>query len=74
VTDKGEKFEVEDPMLEQLEALAKAGGDDPRELLSVKMLFGDNLRDDKRFVDELTTAMQLIAKDGVMATMPKYVD
>ncbi|EEU36835.1 uncharacterized protein NECHADRAFT_61535 [Fusarium vanettenii 77-13-4] len=74
VTDKGEKFEVEDPMLEQLEALATAGGDDPCELLSIKMLFGDNLRDDKRFVDELTTVMRLIAKDGVMATMPKYVD
>ncbi|KAK7416208.1 hypothetical protein QQX98_005406 [Neonectria punicea] len=74
VDDEGNSFEVDDPMREQLQALAKAGGNDPRELLSIKMLFGDDLRGDKRFIDEVTAAMELIAKDGVMATLPKYVD
>ncbi|KAI5461919.1 hypothetical protein BGZ63DRAFT_354813 [Mariannaea sp. PMI_226] len=74
VDDKGNSFEVDDPMRERLQALAKAGGNDPRELLSIKMLFGDDLRDDERFVNEVTTAMELIAKDGVMATLPKYVN
>ncbi|KAK6076385.1 mannitol dehydrogenase domain-containing protein [Seiridium cupressi] len=74
VDDKGNSFEVDDPMREQLQALAKAGGNDPREILSVKVLFGDDLRSDKRFLDEVATAMKLIAQDGVMATLPKYVD
>ncbi|CAM1500507.1 Fc.00g096690.m01.CDS01 [Cosmosporella sp. VM-42] len=74
VDDKGNSFEVEDPMLDELQALAKAGGNDPRQLLSLKMLFGDDLRGDKRFLDEVTKAMELIARDGVMATLPKYVD
>ncbi|KAH6646670.1 hypothetical protein BKA67DRAFT_663072 [Truncatella angustata] len=74
VDDKGNSFEVDDPMREELQALAKAGGNDPRQILSVKTLFGDDLRGDKRFLDEVSTAMELIARDGVMATIPQYVD
>lgn len=74
VDDKGNKFEVDDPLREQLQTLAKAGGTDPRELLSVKMLFGDDLRKDKRFLDEVTAAMELISKVGVMEAIPQYVD
>ncbi|CAH0020729.1 unnamed protein product [Clonostachys rhizophaga] len=74
VDDKGNKFDVDDPMKEELQALAKEGGNDPSKLLSIKMLFGDNLRNDKRFVGEVAKAMELISKDGVMATIPKYVN
>ncbi|KAM0229476.1 hypothetical protein ACHAP5_011646 [Fusarium lateritium] len=74
VDDKGNKFEVDDPMREKLQALAKEGGKDPRSILSVKELFGDDLRSDQRFLDEVTKAMELITKDGVMETIPKYVE
>lgn len=74
VDDKGKSFDVEDPLREQLQALAKAGGNAPHKLLGIKTLFGDNLRSDERFINEITTAMELIAKDGVMATLAKYVD
>ncbi|KAF4459268.1 mannitol 2-dehydrogenase [Fusarium albosuccineum] len=74
VDDKGNHIEIEDPMRDQLQALAKEGGKDPRKLLSVKNLFGDDLRGDQRFIDEVAKAMELIAQDGVMATIPKYVD
>lgn len=74
VDDEGNTFEVDDPMREQLQALAKPGENDPRGLLSIKNLFGSDLRDDKRFIDEVTKAMELISQDGVMATLPKYVD
>ncbi|GJC99426.1 Mannitol 2-dehydrogenase [Colletotrichum higginsianum IMI 349063] len=74
VDDEGNAFEVDDPMREQLQALAAAGGNDPRQLLSVKVLFGDDLRADERFINEVANAMELISKDGVMATLPKYVD
>lgn len=74
IDDAGNKFEVDDPMREQLQDLAKKGGNTPHELLSVKVLFGGDLRNDKRFTDEVTKAMELIEKDGVLATIEKYVD
>jgi mannitol 2-dehydrogenase len=61
-------------MREKLQALAKEGGKDPRSILSVRELFGDDLRGDQRFLDEVTKAMELITKDGVMETIPKYVN
>lgn len=74
VDDSGKSFEIEDPMREELQAKARAGGTHPAELLSIKNLFGDDLRNDKRFIDEMTTAMELIARDGIMNTLPKYID
>jgi len=72
VEDTGNTFEVIDPMLDELRARAKKG--DPTELLNIKMLFGDDLRKDKRFMETITTALQQIANDGVLATLPKYID
>ncbi|CAG8136855.1 unnamed protein product [Penicillium salamii] len=74
VDDNGNTFKVEDPMLELLEAKARAGGTKPHELLSIKNLFGDDLRNDERFIKEITTAMEDIARDGIMKTMAKYVN
>lgn len=74
VDDHGNPFDVEDPMREELQAKARAGGTKPGELLSIRNLFGDDLRGDKRFLDQITSAMEDIARDGVMKTMPKYVN
>lgn len=74
VDDFGNKFEVEDPMIDELLAKAQAGGSDPSELLSIKNLFGDDLRNDERFMKTITTALQDIARDGIMKTMPKYIE
>jgi mannitol 2-dehydrogenase len=74
VDDSGKPFEVVDPMRDQLQAKARAGGTNPAELLSIKNLFGDDLRNDKRFIQEITTALEDIARDGIMKTLPKYVD
>ncbi|KAF7713429.1 Mannitol 2-dehydrogenase [Penicillium ucsense] len=74
VDDNGNKFEIDDPMREELQAKARAGGSKPHELLSIRNLFGDDLRADKRFLDEITTAMEDIKRDGIMKTLPKYID
>lgn len=74
VDDNGNSFEVDDPMREELQAKAKAGGADPSELLGIKVLFGDDLRGDERFNKELATAMELIRRDGILKTLPKYID
>lgn len=73
VDDSGQSFEIDDPMREELQAKARAGGTSPAELLGIKNLFGDDLRGDKRFVQEITTAMEDIARDGILKTLPKYV-
>jgi mannitol 2-dehydrogenase len=74
VDDNGQKFQVDDPMREELQTKAAAGGTNPSELLSIRNLFGDDLRNDKRFIETITTAMEEIARDGIMKTLPKYVD
>jgi len=74
VDDNGNTFAVADPMREELHTKAHAGGTSPAELLSIKSLFGDDLRSDKRFLQEITTAMEGIARDGILKTLPKYVD
>ncbi|KAL2864105.1 mannitol dehydrogenase family protein [Aspergillus lucknowensis] len=74
VDDAGRPFDVDDPMREVLQAKARAGGTDPAELLSIKSLFGDDLRGDQRFLSEIKRAMEDISRDGVMKTLPKYVD
>ena len=74
VDDKGKKFEIDDPMRDELQAKARAGGTNPGELLSIKNLFGDDLRGDKRFIDEMTKAMEDIARDGILKTLPNYVE
>lgn len=75
VNEKGQEFELSfDPMAAELQPLARAGGTDPMKLLSVKSLFGDDLRNDERFVAELTKAMESISKEGALATISKYAD
>ena len=74
VDDKGNTFAVEDPMREELQAKARAGGTKPSELLSITTLFGDDLRNDKRFMQEITNAMEDIARDGILKTLPKYIN
>ena len=61
-------------MRDELQAKARAGGTNPGELLSIKNLFGDDLRGDKRFIDEMTKAMEDIARDGILKTLPNYVE
>ncbi|KAJ5727728.1 mannitol-1-phosphate/altronate dehydrogenase [Penicillium malachiteum] len=74
VDDNGNKFEVDDPMREILQAKAIAGGTNPSELLSIGNLFGDDLRSDKRFLATVTAALEDISRDGILKTIPKYVD
>ncbi|RAO69025.1 uncharacterized protein BHQ10_005037 [Talaromyces amestolkiae] len=74
VEDSGENFVVDDPMRAELQEMAHQGGNDPSKLLSIKSLFGDDLRNDERFIKEVAMAMEAINRDGVMKTLPKYID
>lgn len=60
-------------MREKLQAMTSTGGTNPAKLLSINSLFGDDLREGKRFIQEVTRAMENITRDGVMKTLPKYI-
>lgn len=74
VDEHGRTYNIDDPMAKELQALAIEGGDKPYPLLNVKNLFGDDLREDKIFVDELTKALKSIHRDGAVAALANYVD
>lgn len=69
VNEQGELFKVDDPMVSELQAQAQQGA---ISLLEIKSLFGDDLRGDKRFVSELTKALESLTRDGAQATIAKY--
>ncbi|KAL6709060.1 hypothetical protein ACN47E_002187 [Coniothyrium glycines] len=69
VDEQGRSFKVDDPMVEELQAKAREGG---LSVLDVKSLFGDDLRDDERFVTELTNALHSLRTEGAMRTVAKY--
>jgi mannitol-1-phosphate/altronate dehydrogenase len=60
----GRPFRVDDPRADELQALARAGGTDPRPLLSERSVFGD-LGDRPAFVAELSTALERLERAGV---------
>ena len=66
--ETGTPLLVDDPHAEQLQALARAGGTDPRPLLGLRSLFGP-LGDDAGFVDELQQALEQLERDGVRASL-----
>ncbi len=64
----GRHFELDDPAARRLRTLARAGGTDPRPLLSETSVFG-RLGQDKDFVRELEDVLEALARDGTRATV-----
>jgi mannitol 2-dehydrogenase len=69
VDDAGKPFKLDDPMAEELQSYASQGAMAP---LEIKSLFGDDLRNDERFVKELKSALESLERDGAMASIEKY--
>ncbi|RYE99967.1 MAG: mannitol dehydrogenase family protein, partial [Oxalobacteraceae bacterium] len=72
--EHGKAFTIDDPMAKELQAKALTGGNQPMVLLGVESLFGDDLRHSKVFVEELTSALESLYRDGALATLAKYVE
>ena len=68
----GRAVPLDDPHAPRLQALAQAGGSDPRPLLGVRSIFGD-LGDDTELVADLRTALERLEREGVRATVRAYV-
>lgn len=56
----------------RLQSLARAGGDDPRPLLTVRELFGD-LGNTRRFVATLEHMLGSIDRNGLQATLHAFL-
>ncbi|HEX2073243.1 MAG TPA: mannitol dehydrogenase family protein [Geodermatophilus sp.] len=68
----GRSLPVEDARGAELQALARAGGTDPRPLLGDRAVFGD-LGQDPCFVAALQRALVRLERDGVRPTVAAYV-
>ncbi len=64
----GRPLPMEDDRAAELQALALAGGSDPRPLLSVRSVFGD-LADGPDFVDDLARALRHLDRLGARVTV-----
>lgn len=69
IDDTGKAFKVDDPMVEELQAKAAEG---PLAQLEIKTLFGNDLREDERFVSELKAALEGLEREGALAMIEKY--
>ena len=63
---------IDDPRADELTALARAGGTDPRPLLGVRSIFGD-LGENPVFVAELADALDRLDRDGGRRTLATAV-
>jgi mannitol 2-dehydrogenase len=69
VDEQGKPFKLDDPMAEMLQAKARESA---LSVLDVKILFGDDLRSDQRFISELKDALASLDREGARATIAKY--
>jgi fructuronate reductase/mannitol 2-dehydrogenase len=68
----GAPITVEDARSERMQALARAGGDDPRPLLTLREVFGD-LGDARWFVATLQRMLGSIDQHGLRSTLQEFL-
>jgi mannitol-1-phosphate/altronate dehydrogenase len=68
---RGRPIEIKDEHAETLRQLARAGGDNPRRVLSVRAIFGDLAEDDVA-VDAIARALGEISAVGLARTVSRY--
>jgi fructuronate reductase/mannitol 2-dehydrogenase len=69
----GQRIEVKDALVDQLQPLARAGGSDPRPLLARRDLFGD-LGQNASFVAAVRRDLMTLDRDGVHAAVAGHLD
>lgn len=72
VNEQGKPYAIDDARADELSAKAIQGGHEVYPLMDTKDLFGDDLRGDKIFMEELGRALASLHKDGAMKTLENY--
>ena len=65
---------INDPMAARLREAALRGGPDPRPILSIPELFGEDLSHCPRFIDEVTDALRSLHTGGARASLSAYTE
>lgn len=74
IDEAGHAFAVSDPMVGQLQPLARQGGADPSMLLAVPGLFSDELRQSEAFRQMLADALKSLYERGAADTLAMYLE
>jgi mannitol 2-dehydrogenase len=74
VDEAGRAFAVSDPMVGQLQPLARQGGADPSMLLAVPGLFSDELRQSEAFTHAVSDALKSLYERGAAETLAMYLE
>lgn len=74
VDEAGRAFAVSDPMVGQLQPLARQGEADPSMLLAVEGLFTDELRESEAFHGKVADALKSLYERGAAETLAMYLE
>ena len=69
--ERGRPLPMNEPMLAKLQSLAKQGGEDPRPLLAVRELFGDDLPASSAFVEAVADHLRALHQLGARAALQR---
>ncbi len=73
VNEGGEALEILDVRGPELREKARAAGTDPRPMLAIASIFGEELPANPVFVSQVSEALNLLSKLGAAATMRRYL-
>jgi mannitol 2-dehydrogenase len=71
--DQGRSMPIIDPIQDKLQEHARRGGRDPRPMLSLTELFGDDLPKSQVFIDKVSSTLASFYDNGARATLAKAV-
>ncbi|MBW4422416.1 MAG: mannitol dehydrogenase family protein [Myxacorys californica WJT36-NPBG1] len=72
--DQGNAIAIDDPLADLLKQQARIGGLDPRPLLTVSEIFGEDLPQSPRLVEAVTDALSKLYKIGARATLVELAE
>ncbi len=73
IDERGQPLNILDARRVELTEIASRAGTDPRPMLAIRSIFDEKLPADPEFVQSVETALQMLSKSGVHATVRHYL-
>ncbi len=73
IDERGQPLDIIDARAVELTGIAKTAITDPRPMLAVKSIFGEKLPANTKFVQSVESALRMLSRIGVPATMRNYL-
>ncbi len=71
--EHGRELPMNDPMLAELQQRAREGGEDPRPLLGMRQLFGDDLPQSQPFVEAVEAHLHSLYREGARVALQRAI-